>query len=182
MAGLGGMNFKMAKSQFFDRAITKGLDAATKKVLSRFGAFVRRSAKSSLKRAKQKSKGEMTAEEREKYAIRVTLAKREGKKPPRRPEVISKPGDPPKLHMRPKSPLRELIFFVYDPREKAVLIGPTASVQTNGKATGALEYGGSSISKVRGRTTSISVSARPFMHPAFSKELPKLREWKNSIK
>lgn len=181
MAGLGGINVTIAKSQFFDRKVAKSLDAASRRVLSKFGAFVRRSAKSSLKKARQKKVGEMTAEERQRYAIRVTLAKAEGKKKPRRPDVISKPGDPPKLHMT-RSPLRELIFFVYDPTEKAVLIGPTSSKQTHGKATQALEYGGASIAKVRGRTQSISVAARPFMAPAAQKELPKLREWKNTLK
>lgn len=182
MAGLGGMNFRLAQSQFFDRTVAKSLDAASRRVLSKFGAFVRRSAKSSLKKARQKKLGEMTAEERAQYALRVTIAKREGKKKPRRPEVISKPGEPPKLHYKPRSPLRELIFFVYDPNEKAVLIGPTSSKQTHGKATQALEYGGASIAKVRGRTKSISVAARPFMAPAAQKELPKLREWKNTLK
>lgn len=179
---LNGLNFKLAQSQFFDRAVAKSLDAASRRVLSKFGAFVRRSAKSSLKRARQKKLAEMTPDERRRYDVATMIAKARGQKKPRRPDIISKPGDPPKLHMKPKSPLRELIFFVYVQGEKAVLIGPTASKQTHGKATQALEYGGASIAKARGRTQTINVAARPFMAPAAQKELPKLREWKNSLK
>lgn len=164
------ITYKLAKSQFFDRNVTKGLSRAAKTVLSKYGAFVRRSAKSSLRMAKQKTRGEMTAEERDRYDVRVQIAKREGKKKPRRPDAISKPGDPPRLHTRPKSPLRELIFFVYDPNEKAVVIGPTASKETNGRATEALEFG------KRG------VKARPFMGPAAERERPNLLRWKNTVK
>lgn len=42
------------KQLFFDRqAVLSKVDAATRKVLSRFGAFVRRSAKSSIRKRKQ---------------------------------------------------------------------------------------------------------------------------------
>jgi hypothetical protein len=175
------LNVTLAKSQFFDRAVTKGMDAATKRVLSRFGAFVRRSAKSSLRPAKQRSLGSLSAEERARFESAADMARRNGRPRPRRPEEISRPGEPPKLHSRP-SPLRELIFFVYDPKEKAVLIGPAASSHTRGDATEALEHGGASMAVTRGRRRRIRVEPRPFMAPAMNKELPKLREWRNTVK
>lgn len=52
-----GMNFKSALSGFFDRnKVFSAVDKATGKVLSRFGAFVRQTAKSSIRRRKSISK------------------------------------------------------------------------------------------------------------------------------
>src|SRR5690606_27235103 len=48
-----GMKVNQAKALFFDRrAVTSRVDRATRKVLSRFGAFVRTRARSSLRRRK----------------------------------------------------------------------------------------------------------------------------------
>ena len=49
-----GMDFKSAKAMFFDRkTVISKVDIATRKVLSKFGAFVRRSAKSSIRKRKK---------------------------------------------------------------------------------------------------------------------------------
>lgn len=51
------MNFKSALSGFFDRKkVFNAVDKATRRVLSRFGAFVRQTAKSSIRRRKSISK------------------------------------------------------------------------------------------------------------------------------
>jgi len=51
------MNFKSALSGFFDRKkVMSAVDKATGRVLSRFGAFVRQTAKSSIRRRKNPSK------------------------------------------------------------------------------------------------------------------------------
>ena len=48
-----GMRFNQAKGLFFDRpAVMGAVDRAERKVLSRFGAFVRRGARSSIRRRK----------------------------------------------------------------------------------------------------------------------------------
>ena len=52
-----GLRFKSAQAGFFDRkAVLRATDRATRKVLSRFGAFVRRAARSSIRRRKRVSK------------------------------------------------------------------------------------------------------------------------------
>ena len=52
-----GLSFKSAKSGFFDRkAVLSATDRATRRVLSRFGAFVRTTARSSIRRRKSVSK------------------------------------------------------------------------------------------------------------------------------
>ena len=48
-----GMRLNQAKGLFFDRpAVTSAVDRAERKVLSRFGAFVRRGARSSIRKRK----------------------------------------------------------------------------------------------------------------------------------
>jgi len=49
-------NLKQAKSAFFDRkAVTDAIDAGTRKVLSKFGAYVRTRAKTSIRTRKKSS-------------------------------------------------------------------------------------------------------------------------------
>jgi hypothetical protein len=51
------IGFKIDKSLFFDRAkVVDATDRATRRVLSRFGAFVRRSSRSSIRRRKRVSR------------------------------------------------------------------------------------------------------------------------------
>ena len=51
-----GMKINQAKGLFFDRsAVTNAADRAERRVLSRFGAFVRRGARSSIRRRKSVS-------------------------------------------------------------------------------------------------------------------------------
>jgi hypothetical protein len=48
-----GMKLSQAKGLFFDRqAVTNAADRATRKVLSKFGAFVRQTARTSIRRRK----------------------------------------------------------------------------------------------------------------------------------
>lgn len=49
-----GVTIDQAKGMFFDRkAVTSAVDRAERRVLSRFGAFVRRGAKSSIRKRKR---------------------------------------------------------------------------------------------------------------------------------
>jgi hypothetical protein len=48
-----GMTFQAAKGSFFDREkVKRSVDAGTRKVLSKFGAFVRQRAKTSIRKRK----------------------------------------------------------------------------------------------------------------------------------
>jgi hypothetical protein len=145
------------KSLFFDRAgVISKVDVATRRVLSRFGAFVRTTAKHSIRK----------------------------KKGP------SQPGSPPHSHV---GLLKKFIFFGYEPTAKNVVIGPTllSSKKSGGSNTvpSILEYGGKTErtfwdEKERKRKSkNVTIQSRPFMHPAFDKELPKLPAmWKNSVR
>ena len=141
----------VTKAMFFDRkAVMSRVDKATQKVFSKFGAFVRTAAKSSIRSRKK----------------------------------VSAPGSPPSSHT---GLLKKFIYFGYDPAHRSVVIGPTRLSQKVGDAPEALEYGGESavVSGLRGRRKkrNVNIKARPYMHPAFEQEKPKLPAmWANSVK
>ena len=143
-----GMNFGRL---FFDRkAITRRVDKATRRVLSRFGAFVRNTARKSIRRRKRPAE----------------------------------PGQPPSSHT---GLLRRFIFFGYDPApgRQSVVIGPERLTRRGrGEAPPLLEYGGSQRMKGRkGQPVRTTYQPRPFMAPAFQKELPNLPPlWRDSVK
>ena len=130
---------QISYSMFFDRKIVgDSLSAAGKRNLSKFGSFVRRTAKGLIR-------------------------KRKG---------ISKPNNPPSSHT---GKLRDLIYFGYDSSSKSVVIGPQlfSAARGGGKSPSILEFGGT---ESRGRGRPAHYSPRPFMGPAFNKELPKFAQ------
>jgi hypothetical protein len=129
---------------FFDRKkIQNKIDLRTRKVLSKFGAYVRQTAKKSIR-------------------------KRDG---------TSLPYHPPFSH---KGTLKRFLFFGYDSHRRSVVIGPVRVSGKSGKAPSALEHGGR-VTLPKG--DSANIEPRPFMQPAFEKELPKVKRlWKDSIK
>lgn len=117
---------------FFDRdRVVRSMDRATRKALSKFGAFVRTRARSSIRSRKG----------------------------------TSQPGKPPRSHT---GLLKRFLFFSYEPSVANVVIGP-AKLNTGTKAPELLEHGGTDS---RGRT----YAARPFMGPAFAREVPNAPE------
>lgn len=142
------------KSLFFTvKAVRDQLDPAVRRALSKFGAFVRRRAKSSLK---YKDGPAPPGQPPHVHRTTVFTAKK-GKRP--------KKGKPPK----PVSPLRELLFFSYDPRNKSVVIGPAIGGPKSG-APETLEEGGTASRD--GKT--VTIAPRPTMRPAFRIELDKV--------
>ena len=133
---------------FFDReAVARRLDAATRKVFSRFGAFVRRTARNSI----------------------------------RRRERPAPAGSPPSSH---NGLLKKFIFFGYDPGARSVVIGPARLDQRGrGSAPALLEHGGrTTLARPEGRKR-VTYPARPFMGPAFEKEISGLPAlWRGSVK
>lgn len=132
---------RLNTSLFFDRAaVTRSTDAKQRRVLSKAGAFVRRTARSSIRSRKRPKAGQRG---------RVT-----------RP---SRPGEPPISWTKPG--IRD-IFFQFDPQRMSVVIGPN-QFNAKGDVPGILELGGlhpvtlPDGQKVRGR-----YEPRPFMGPA----------------
>ena len=129
---------------FFDRAkVKRKVDVRTRKVLSKFGAYVRQTSRKSIR-------------------------KRKG---------TSKPGRPPFSH---SGVLKRFLFFGYDPHRRSVVIGPVIAPGKAGKAPATLEHGGK-VSLPFGNQANIA--PRPFMQPAFEKELPNINPlWRDSIR
>lgn len=161
-----GVKFEDAKKSFFDRArVLSAADAAALKVLSKFGAFVMRRARSSIKPA---PKQEAT---RLKRGISI--------------DGVSAPGNPPVSHG--EGLLRGFIFFSYDSSRRSVVIGPVKLGGKIGNAPEALEKGGQSEAMVgigKGRKlVRTTIRARPYMVPSFLAELPGVPAmWAGSIK
>lgn len=147
-----GFRLNQAKGLFFDRTVVlNATSRAERKVLSKFGAFVRTRARTSIR-------------------------KRKGP---------SEPGQPPSSHT---GLLKRNIFFVYDRSRHSVLIGPILLNQKIGDAPRALEEGGQSrVFTGRGRRRrllrTVLIRARPYMKPAFERELPAVPAlWQNAVR
>lgn len=142
------------KKFFLDSAAVRdALSAGERRALSKFGAFVRRRAKSSIR-----YKTGTSAPGKPPHAHKSERFTRESRN--------KKLGTTTR---RASSPLRELIFFSYDPNTKSVVIGPALG----GPRTGAPEK----LELGKG-----GVRARPYMGPAFRAELPKAPAmFKNAI-
>jgi hypothetical protein len=165
---------KIAKFQngFFDRlAVTKSVEEATRKALSKAGAFVRQSAKTSLRYRNKASK-------------------------PGQPPSVHRGST---IKGRSVSLLKEMIFFAYDARTRSVVIGPALlnSAASFTRRTGKsvpqiLEEGGeikivevfhrgrwkpaSVVGSAKARSlpqrlTGAKIEARPFMVPAMVKNI-----------
>ncbi len=132
-------NLKL-KILFFDTAkVIAATDRATRKVLSRFGAFVRRTAKGSIRKRKKSAP----------------------------------PGKPPSSHT---GLLKKFIFFGYEPKRRSVVIGSVRLTKNNrGDAPSVLEYGGRTTIREKGKKKRVSIRPRPFMGPAFRRELSGFR-------
>jgi len=167
------------KAFFFNsKPVMRAVDRATRKVLSRFGAFVRRTAKSSIRKARMKRISELSPEELKSFRMRQAIAKREGKPKPRRPLKSSDPGKPPRNR---SGLLKRLLWFGYDIYRRSVVVGPTTA---GPKAAGSIEHGGPvRITAGPNKGSIRQMAARPFMRPAMNENLPQLPAmWRDTVK
>lgn len=152
------MTFKTAKEGFFDRAkVLKAIDGATVRVLSKFGAYVRTGAKSSIRKRKRPSlPGQPPSShvgtlkqliffsydfEKKSVVIGPTLSNH----PTGAPEVLEHGGE------------ADVTDSVWKTRR---------GQKTREK-----------------RTRRVKIAERPFMGPALDRELPKLPGmWANSVR
>ncbi len=175
-----GMDVKAVKNVFFDRpAVMNAMERATFRVFSRFGAFVRRTARKSLRKPRQKRIGELTRKERQRFRIQQRLYKAgKRRRKPRRPLAPSEPGKPPRNRT---DVLKKFIYFSFDKTRQSVVIGPAAM---GPRTADVLEYGGTvTITTGPNRGKRKHVAARPFMWPAYEEEEPKLDAmWRDSIR
>lgn len=178
----GGLSIESFRRSFFDsEAILRAMDRATAKALSRFGAFVRQRARTSIRyRQAPSASGQPPSAHR--TMRRAKTSHRTG---------VTK--------VQTVSPLREFIFFAFERATETVVIGPALlnGARRNRSQTvpETLEYGGAmTVTEIlrghqwrqvfanlaaapRGRPTrqrAVAIADRPFMIPAFQTELPQL--------
>ena len=149
------------KQFFFDRQIViDAVGRASAKNLSKAGSFIRRSARSSLRRRKK----------------------------------ISPPGEPPSVHTKDPVATLKNIWFVFDPAQRSVVVGPLklkgSRLEGSNRPTvpslhelgGAAVVGGRPNGKRKPKRRA-KYAPRPFMGPAMERELPKFAGlWANSVK
>lgn len=134
------------------RRVLAHTEPVRRRFFNRVGGAVRLTARRSLRKARQKKVNELTAIELTTFRQRqqdYQQGKRTTK--PRRPELISEPGMPPKLHQKP-SPLKTALVYAVDADAQDVVIGP--------------ERTKSSLQKLE--------QSRPFMAPAYEAIKPRL--------
>ena len=136
-----------AKRTFFDRAgVIAAVSVAERSALSRFGAYVRQRARTSIK--------------------------------PR--TGTSAPGAPPFSHV---GLLRQFILFAYEPQRGSVVIGAVKLNAKSGDAPRLLEHGGTAQRLRHGKLVRCDYRPRPFMQPAFDRELSRLPPlWRDAIR
>ncbi len=159
------------KGLFFDSPkVMRAVDAATRRALSKAGAFIMTRARQSIKKAPyitKKKRGQARTDFRQKTSI-------SGKPPYSRTGI-----------------LKRTIFFGYEPAGKTVVIGPVK--YGKGEAPNLLEFGGSVTRTVpppafmkgkgKSRRVRMKYKPRPFMGPAMVKELPNLpKRWAGSMR
>lgn len=139
---------------FFDRQkVIAAVGRAEAKNLSRAGSFIRRTARSSL----------------------------------RRRQKAAPAGQPPSVHTQDRVATLKNIWFVFEPRQRSVVVGPlklngSRLRGSNRKTIPSLhEVGGTAVVGTKKRRRA-KYAPRPFMGPAMERELPKFAGlWANSV-
>ena len=158
------------KDWFFDgEKVKKAVDKATRKVLSKFGAFVRTTAVHSIKDSTKPS---------------------EPGQPPHSHLGARRKATNKRRKQQGLAPIKggwkgiKQILFAYNPATESVVIGPVVKDGLSQSIVlPILEYGGTETITSHGKRITVSYQARPFMGPAFEKEKPKLPAlWRDSVK
>jgi hypothetical protein len=127
-----GIGWQVKEALFDKDVVLRAVDKATREVLSKFGAYVRTTAKQSIKKTPFASKKERGQE-------RIDFSRK-----------TSTPGSPPYSQT---GKLKKGIFFSFDRQTKSVVTGPARFPSGKGTAPAVLEYGGSVGSRRNMRRT-----------------------------
>jgi hypothetical protein len=141
-----------------------GLRAEVKKLF-----FDRKAVTSAVDKAQRKVLSKAGAFVRQ-HAVR-SIRSRKG---------VSAPGSPPHSHT---GLLKRNIFFAYEPKRAAVVIGPVRLRESQGTAPRLLELGGT-VRRRDGRALrTLKYRPRSYMGPALAAEAPKFPSlFKNSVR
>ena len=159
-------------SRFLDRDVADALNPIIRRFYMKGGARIRLRAKRLVRYAPQKKISDLNKHERFVYeqAMRDYKAGKITKKP-RRPDQTAMKGNPPFAHKRPRSLLRDRIFFALNPTRQYVVIGPElVGRNRRHKRNGDVD------------TMQDLEAGWPFMEPAFQEILPHLPKYLQQAK
>ena len=158
MVTIGVRMKAISGDNFFDSAkVKKLLTAAKRKSLSKFGAFVRTTARQSIRPAKILNRKE------------IRKAKKAGQETPSPIYEPSKAGEAPRTR-RAGQPIKRILFGYEPDNGGNVVIGFGLTFGGMTGTPGRLERGGTFTTK-KGRT--VTVAKRPTLLPALAKEKAK---------
>lgn len=152
-------NMPKMSTRFLDRPVAEALAPRLRRFLTRAGGAIRTTARRSLRYARKLRLAELTEKQREVHTWQKRMFEAGRGPRPVLPQSTSKRGEVPRLHVKPTSPLKALLFFALDDGGKSVVVGPQSR---DGRSLERLE-----------RT-------RPFMEPAYRKIEPRLSEYLSS--
>lgn len=173
------------KLEFFDaKKVVREVNRARRKALFGAAAYIRRVARTSMKRAKRKSVGPLKRDSRGKFLAG------------RKVRVGSKPGNPP--HTREGS-VRNLLKFAHDSAAGSMVIGPEYAPKASNRQTrttipNVLEFGGvvrpprakrKPGQRRTRRRRAVRIARRPFMRPALEYTARRgvlARQFKSAVK
>lgn len=174
------LTIKEAKANFFrpGKATTR-CERIADKVNGRYGAYVRKVARNSMKRARRKTSiNQLTAEQLIEYNARRRRWYRRGRqgKEPQLPPEPSRPGEPPRVV---DGQLKKFLFYVKhnDGGRPSVIIGPVrleGSTRNKGEVPSLHENSGTGEGS--GYVT-VRFPQRPYMSPAAEKAIPQVPSW-----
>ena len=149
-----------------DPAVIAAMDKAERKPLMKMGAYVRTTAKRSMKPAKRKKEAELTESEAELWNKQKATRHRRRQPIGKVPFYVhSQPGEPPR---KIRGDLSKFLYFVWDPSTRSVVVGPQGFPGRDAPEN--LEHGGQSKAT---DGTPFRMEARPFMFPALQDNAPK---------
>lgn len=170
-----GVDIKI-KELFFDREkVQRAMDRGTSRALSRAGAHVRTSARSSIRTRKYGFTSQPGSPPFDHTGAALQAANKTRRKQGLAPIKQTASGS----GLAAKG-LRTILFG-YEPQNESVVIGPVRFGGNRGTSTvpQTLEFGGQARNW-KGRT--IAIRPRPFMRPALERELPKLpQRWAGQV-
>ncbi|MFI4855137.1 MAG: hypothetical protein ACIAQF_09215 [Phycisphaerales bacterium JB065] len=153
---------------FFDKpAVIAALDEGARKALSKAGAYIRTTARRSMRPPRKRPKRSVEAKLAAGRPFETLSAEDK-----RIFYGSSQPGEPPNVH---EGTLKRLLFFGYDTNTRSVVVGPHIHHGKAGSAPSTLEHGGAAtVIRRRGgkrKRKRVRVEARPYMGPALEKNL-----------
>lgn len=168
------LKFKVnaAKSQFFGKAVTAGVDRATVRVLSRFGAFIRTAARGLIRSSRKSSRPGAPPKSHTGILKRFLFFVFDSA----RRSVVIGPAKTNQVGTQP-----EALESGGETQVLEALNPVTGKWRRKDMRFRRTDNGGQATWETRKRT--VKIEARPFMGPAYAKEAPKLPGmWRDSVK